>query len=395
MNQVEKSAKKSVVIVTPYIFLVAVIGIGAFSLVYSYWRETDAIEKQLYDRITARAEDIVRQEYHLRQKKLKPAKRVVKGVYLTAYTAGSKERINQIIDLIDRTELNAVVIDVKDYSGHVLYDSQVPMVNNLKLNDNQIGDVPALLRLLHEHDIYAIARQTVFQDPALAEKKSDWAIRHTSGSVWRDRKGLAWVDPTKKEVWDYNLSIAKEVIRLGFDEINFDYVRFPSDGDLRTVVYTNGEKKRYEIMTDFFSYLDEALKDEPAWISVDLFGLVMERDTDDLGIGQRVKDVVPYVDYVSPMMYPSHYPAGHLGFANPAANPSPVIEHGMKTGSAKFDHTRAQVRPWLQAFDLGAVYDAEKIRAQIEMVEKYAQSGWLLWNAANVYSAAGLRPEQG
>jgi hypothetical protein len=323
----------------------------------------------------------------------KPEKRTAKGIYLTAYSAGSEKKVDAMIDLINQTELNAVVIDIKDYSGLVLYDSNVPLVNELDLEDDRIGDVAALIDKLHEHDIYVIARQTVFQDPILARKKSEWAIHARYGSVWHDNKGLAWVDPTAEDVWGYNVAIAKEAIALGFDEINFDYVRFPSDGNLSQVVYTNGDKSRSEVMGEFFAFLDQELSDEPAWISIDMFGFVMERH-DGISIGQRLEDAVDHIDYISPMMYPSHYPSGHLGLLNPAANPGAVIENGMQKGIPYFEGKRASVRPWIQAFHLGATYDASRIRAQIDMVEKYSDAGWLMWNAANRYSIAGLVLEE-
>ena len=316
----------------------------------------------------------------------------VKGLYLTAYSAGSSKKMAQIIDLIKRTELNAVVIDIKDYSGLVLYDSQVPLVVDLKNKDNRLGDVKKLIEKLHAEKIYVIARQTVFQDPVLAQKKPQWAIKSKSGGLWHDHKGLSWVDPTKKEVWKYNLDIAKEAIKLGFDEINFDYVRFPSDGNMSNTLYDDESKKKYEVMGEFFRYLDTHLSHEPVWISLDFFGFTMEKKgADDMAIGQRIADAVDQVDYICPMMYPSHYPSGHLGLSNPAANPYAVFENGMKLGAPKFEGKRAKVRPWIQAFDLGAVYDAEKIRAQIEVVEKYADAGWLMWNASNRYTDAGLK----
>ncbi len=316
----------------------------------------------------------------------------VKGLYLTAYSAGSSKKMAQIIDLIKRTELNAVVIDIKDYSGLVLYDSQIPLVVSLKNKDNRLGDVKKLIEKLHAEKIYVIARQTVFQDPVLAEKNPQWAIKSKSGGLWRDHKGLAWVDPTKKEVWKYNLDIAKEAIQFGFDEINFDYVRFPSDGDMSNALYDDESKKKYEVMGDFYKFLNNNLKNYPVWTSLDLFGFTMEKNgVDDMAIGQRIVDTVDNVDYVCPMMYPSHYPAGHLGLSNPAANPYAVFENGMKLGAPKFEGKRAKVRPWIQAFDLGAVYDAEKIRAQIDVVEKYADAGWLMWNASNRYTEAGLK----
>lgn len=317
----------------------------------------------------------------------------IKGLYLTAYSTSRSEKINEIIGLINRTELNAVVIDIKDYTGAVLYDSRVPLVRELGTAEDFLGNVRPLIAKLHSNNIYVIARQTVFQDPALAEKKPEWAIKKKSGGLWRDRKGLAWVDPTKPEIWAYNVAIAKEAIRMGFDEINFDYVRFPSDGDMESVVYTTGDKPKYEVMKEFYSYLNKTLSKEPAWISIDMFGFVMEKEgDDDMNIGQRLSDAVDNIDYICPMMYPSHYPSGHLGLDNPAEHPREVFENGMKLGVPNFEGKRAKVRPWIQAFSLGAEYGEEKIRAQIDAVEKYPNAGWLLWNASNRYSDAGLKP---
>ncbi len=324
--------------------------------------------------------------------KFKPDKIEVKGIYLTAYSAGSTKKIDAMIDLIKRTELNAVVIDIKDYSGKVLFDSNLAMVNQLELEDNRIGDIRALVKKLHENGVYAIARQTVFQDPILAEKKPEWAIHSKSGGLWRDNLGLAWVDPTQRAIWNYNVALAKEAIQIGFDEINFDYVRFPSDGNMSQVIYNTNGKPRYEVMGEFFEYLDNELSNRPAWISLDFFGFVMER-FDGMSIGQRLEDAVDNVDFICPMMYPSHYPSGYLGFGNPAEHPGAVIENGMKKGSPWFTDKRAQARPWIQAFHLGAYYDATKIRAQIDMVEKYTRGGWLMWNASNNYSDAGLKLE--
>lgn len=317
----------------------------------------------------------------------------VKGLYLTAYSAGSPKKIDEIINLIDKTELNAVVIDIKDYSGKILYDSKIKLVNDLKIDEKRLGNVKSLIKKLHDKNIYVMARQTVFQDPILAEKKPEWAIKNKSGGLWRDHKGLAWVDPSKKEVWSYNVAIAKEAIDLGFDEINFDYVRFPSDGNMSQAVYAIGNEKKYEVMKKFYHFLNIKLQDEPAWISLDMFGFVMEKKgEDDMRIGQRIADAVDEVDYISPMMYPSHYPSGHLGLKNPAQHPAVIFAHGMKLGMPKFVDKRAKVRPWIQAFNLGAVYDAQKIRAQINEIEKYPDSaGWLMWNASNRYSANGLK----
>ena len=323
------------------------------------------------------------------KKRVKPKKIVAKGLYLTAYSAGSSKKLQQIIDLINTTELNAIVIDIKDASGYVLYDSNVPLVNALDLEDNRLGNVEKIIETLHDNNIYVIARQTVFQDPVLAKNKPEWAIKHTQGGLWKDHKGLAWVDPTVQDVWEYNVAIAKEAIALGFDEINFDYVRFPSDGNMANVVYTTGDQEKYTVMGNFFQFLDKTLSAEPAWISIDMFGFVMERH-DGMTIGQRLQDAVDHIDYICPMMYPSQYPSRHLGLVKPAAEPGKVIQNGMKMGAPYFTEKRATVRPWIQAFNIGAVYDAQKIRAQIAEIEKYLEAGWLLWNAANRYSSAGI-----
>lgn len=315
---------------------------------------------------------------------------VVKGIYLTASTTNNSKTMEHIIGLMDKTELNAVVIDIKDYTGYVLYDSQINDVVKLKTKKVVLKDIPALITKLHSHDIYVIARQTVFQDPILAKKKIEWAIKDKRGGVWHDHKGLAWVDSAKEEVWKYNLAIAKEAIELGFDEINFDYVRFPTDGKMADAVIPP-LKQRNAAMTKFFSFISEHLQAEPAYISLDFFGLVMENHT-GMSIGQQIASAADKVDYISPMMYPSHYAKGHLGLVNPAAYPGKVINNGMKLGGPLFDNHRAKVRPWLQAFSIGAVYGAKNIRAQIDAVEKYPNAGWLLWNASNRYTSAGLKP---
>lgn len=322
----------------------------------------------------------------------KPRRQTVKAVYLTAHSAASPAKRAEILELLDRTELNAVVIDIKDYTGFVLYDSGAPLVNELKTERPVLGDLRSVIRVFQERGAYVILRQAVFQDPALARRKPEWAMKDAAGGLWSDRKGLSWVDPANPRVWAYNLAIAKEAIRLGADEINFDYVRFPSDGDLSRAAALSSGRKKYEIMLGFFRALSRELSREPAWISVDLFGFVMERGgEDDLRVGQRLEDILDQADYIAPMMYPSHYPPGHLGFANPAAHPAAVLKNGLAVGAPRFSGHRAKLRPWLQAFDLGAVYDGEKVRAQIDATEKYTPHGWMLWNAANRYSEAGLK----
>ncbi len=318
----------------------------------------------------------------------------VKGLYLTAYSAGEPKKLSEIIKLINETELNSVVVDIKDYSGHILYDSKLPLVNELKLKSARVKDIKNLLRRLDENKIYKIARISVFQDPLLAERKTEWAIKSKKGGLWRDKNRLAWVDPANREVWAYVVSVAKEAARLGFDEINFDYIRFPTDGPMADIVYTNGAKKRHEVIKDFFKYVSEQMADEPVYLSADLFGLTTEKKgEDDMRIGQLFVDVVDYFDYIMPMVYPSHYPSGYRGFKNPAEHPYEVVNEAIKAGVKKTDGKRAKTRAWLQAFNMGAIYNAKKIRAQIKATDDAGADGWILWNAANRYTDKGLEKE--
>lgn len=371
----------------PSLYFILFLGAACFGALGISWQWSEtvfAIEMPFL------SEPQVRRAGESAPSRKKPEHQTVKAVYLTAYSAGSPKKLADILDLIERTELNAVVVDIKDYSGYVLYDSSVPLVERLGTKSVRIRDLAALVSVLHERGVYAIARQTVFQDPVLAEKKPEWAFHRKGGGLWRDRKGLAWVNPANGEVWHYNLAIAKEAIRAGFDEINFDYVRFPSDGNMATVAYTHGNREKHDVMRDFYAFMSEELADWPALLSLDMFGLVMERH-DGMSIGQRLEDAADYADYIAPMMYPSHYAIGHLGFQNPAEHPGEVFANGMKKGLPHVEGKRARIRPWIQAFNLGAVYDGAKIRAQIDEIEKTGDAGWMMWNAANRYTDAGLK----
>lgn len=347
-------------------------------------------------------------------KRQKPEEKEIKAIYVTAHSAGLETRMDQLIDFVNETELNAMVIDIKDYSGVLAYDSDIELVNELNTDGNLIKDLPALLEKLHNHGIYTIARQTVFQDPELTEKKPEWAVKNSAtGGLWYDWKGLSWADPTIEDVWDYNLSIAQEAIDLGFNEINFDYIRFPSDGPMKQMKFANLENKtKSEVIAGFFEFLYDNLKDEPAYISGDLFGFTTERE-DDMNIGQQIEDAALYFDYVCPMVYPSHYPSGYLNLANPAAHPYEVISHSIKKGQESLNPNqeiiektinengeevetktiktipyRAKIRPWLQAFNMGAVYTPAMIDAQIKASNENGGYGYLLWNARNVYNYA-------
>ncbi|HOB90130.1 MAG TPA: putative glycoside hydrolase [Candidatus Colwellbacteria bacterium] len=324
----------------------------------------------------------------------------VKAVYSTAWSAGSAKKIDYFIDLIKTTELNAIVIDIKDYSGYVAYDIGDPLVNKYKAKDIKIPKINSLIKKLHDQGIYVIARIAVFQDPILAKNRPDLAVQSKStGTTWFDRQNLAWTDPASLEVWDYNLAIAKDAANRGFDEINFDYIRFPSDGDIADMVFPvyDMTSPKHFTMRKFFEYTRNSLPETP--ISADLFGLAGIVN-DDLGIGQVLEDALPYFDAVSPMAYPSHYAANFMGFKNPAEHPYEVVRNTMATAMARLHKLEEQgmenkpkLRLWLQDFNMGATYDAVMVRKEIQAVEEIdPTAGWMLWNPNNVYTKGALLP---
>lgn len=350
---------------------------------------------------------------------------MVKGLYVSAWSAGSLSRVNYLIDFAKKNGINAMVVDIKDYSGHVSYATGIPEVRAAHADQEiRIAKPNALIAKLHENNIYVIGRVTVFQDPLLAIAHPEWAFKNkTTGKTWVDSKGLAWMDPATQGVWDYDISIAKNALDRGFDEINFDYVRFASDGTLGNISYPSwdGKTPRQKVIKNFFSYLRSHLVG--AKISADLFGLSTVNH-DDLGIGQVIENAYPYFDYISPMVYPSHYASGFLGFKNPADHPYEVINYSLThaydrllalinpkaTSTASSTPTVstvplspdavAKLRPWIQVFDLGAIYDKSMIMKEIEGASDAFRrttstpdgsayyNGWLLWDPKNDYSAA-------
>lgn len=312
----------------------------------------------------------------------------VRGLYLTAYSAGRDDFRQAIIKKMSLGRINAVVIDIKDSYGRVLYPSNLEMVDKTGATGLMMPDVRKVIDEFHAAGIFVIARQVVFQDSALVKSRPDLALKTLNGNIWYNYNGLAFTDPRQNEVWNYNTAIAKEAASLGFDEINFDYIRYPSDGPLSTLNYNLPEgKTKSDVLKSFFTYLSDQLSLQ-AKISVDLFGLVMDNAKTgyDLGIGQLLTDAADYFDFVCPMMYASHYSGGYLGFTNPAAYPGEVVSYGLKVSAPFMAGKRATVRPWLQAFSLGATYDSAKIKAQEQAVENATStSGWLLWNARNYY----------
>jgi hypothetical protein len=329
-------------------------------------------------------------------KRPKPAPIESRGIYLTSWTASSA-RFEELLAIIQRTELNTMVIDVKDATGKVFFDARVPLTDQIGAKEIRLKNLSSLLDRLHQNKVYAIARIVVFQDPILARAKPELALKNkNTGGIWLNYRGQAWVDPASEEAWKYNIDIAREAVRFGFDEVNFDYIRFPSDGQLNLIEYPvwDGQTAKYKVMRSFFEYVHEELKDLPAYHSVDLFGLAVWDENYDLNIGQRLVDTLGNFDYICPMVYPSHYYDGFEGYANPADHPYEIIYMSLMKAKEQMakasEELGSKLRPWLQAFDMGAVYDAAMIGKEKQAVYDTDAYGWLLWNARNVYNEAAL-----
>lgn len=319
----------------------------------------------------------------------------VRGIYVTSWVAGSK-RVWQLLDLVDRTELNAVVIDIKDWSGKIAYDSHVPLADSLHTEELRIRNLPRLLDECFRRGIYTIARIAVFQDDELARKRPDLAVQKSGGKTWTDRKGIAWMDPAAREVWDYNIALALDAAEAGFDEVQFDYVRFPSDGNLESIVYPvyDEDVSRTSVIRDFLKEASRRIRKERGIpLSIDLFGLTLWAE-DDLGIGQEVAEIKDFVDFVCPMVYPSHFARGFEGYKNPAAHPFEVIYKSCLRGHELLGLDRPKLRPWLQDFNLGAAYGPKMVRAEIDAADSAETSGWVLWSPRNVYTEGALRKDR-
>ena len=254
----------------------------------------------------------------------------VKGIYVTGAMAGTSG-MDELIALVDRTELNAMVIDVKNDDGRVVYEMDTPMVSEVGSSRKLVSDMPELIRKCREHNIYLIARIVAFKDPFLAENRTDLALHESSGNLFRDSSGLAWVNPYKKEVWEYLLEIAEEAAAIGFDEIQFDYIRFATDGGMKNVDFgpeADG-KDREDVITEFVEYASERLHSQGIPVSADVYGIVIDSELDASLVGQNYYEMSKYLDYISPMVYPSHYGPGNLGLAVPDAQPYETIYRSM------------------------------------------------------------------
>ncbi|HOM03051.1 MAG TPA: putative glycoside hydrolase [Acetivibrio sp.] len=338
----------------------------------------------------------------------------VKGLYITGTSAGNKKFLENLVNLINTTELNAVVLDVKE-DGKVNYASDVESVKKIGAY-HELYNVDEVIKLLHDNNIYVIGRIVCFRDNHLAGKRVDLAIKRKDGSIWRENGSIAWTNPYNKEVWKYNIDIAKEAVKKGFDEIQFDYVRFPTAGK-NEVDYGENPMPKADAISSFLREATNELNKMGVPVSADIFAIVCETPGDTEGIGQVLERVGMDVDYISPMIYPSHYANASRGmmgngqgqsingilFTAPDLKPYEVVYNVLlktKNRISKVEGYRAKVRPYLQDFTASYLpkgyyqhYGPEQVRQQIKAVYDAGYEEWIFWNAANTYTQSAFAKE--
>jgi hypothetical protein len=322
----------------------------------------------------------------------------LRGIYLNAYAAGSANRMAALLALADSTEINAFVVDVKDERG-IRYRSEVALAMELaQPGEVTIRDLAALAARLKEHGVWSMARIVLFKDPILSEARPQWSIRKPDGSVWVDREGHTWVSAWDPEVWDYNLDIAEEVARAGFDEIQFDYVRFPEAyRSLPEQIHPKAAGTRSDAIAAFLDEARRRLHPHGVVVAADVFGL-SPNDPRDVAIGQQWETVLAKADHVLPMVYPSHYFPTHLrGVPRPNRMPYETVFTSLGLGMIRWERLReagvkpGRVIPWLQAFnapwvDREYTYGPEQADAQIRAVYDVGLDDWVFWHPGSRYA---------
>ena len=325
----------------------------------------------------------------------------LRGLYVNRWASLGK-KMGQLIEVAKKTEVNALVLDVKDDRGFVLYKSRVPLAVQIGADTNSAMShkkLRAILDTMAAHNIYPIARIVVAKDPLLAGAKLDWAIkRRDNMQPWLDKNGKPWLDPHHREVWQYAADLAKEAYDLGFSEVQFDYVRFPDEKRLvRESVYplANG-RVRAQVIREQLGYVRSYLKPTGMPVTIDVFGLTAT-DTTDMGIGQRWEMFIDQADVVLPMVYPSHFAPGTYKLGNPNANPYSTIDRAMKDAKRRTANipNAAKIIPWYQDFTLGPPrYGSEQVRAQMKAGYANGYPSWILWNPGSRYNEGALEPEK-
>ena len=395
-------------------------------------------------------QELPAEEEQVDEVSLKEDRPKVKGIFVTGAMAGT-DNMSNLIELVDRTELNALVIDVKNDEGRITYDMQIPIVQELGVCRKYISDMESLIAECKEKDIYLIARVVAFKDPYLADAKPEWCIHKTDGSIFKDKDELAWLNPYNREVWDYLGQVAEGALAIGFDEVQFDYVRFSTDSGMKDADFGEGvqTEDRQQVITEFVAYAADRIHAAGGAVSADVYGVVIDSAVDQQIVGQNYVELSKHLDYISPMIYPSHYGPYNYNIPVPDAEPYRLVlaamqssrkvlagvpsgtlygtkeEAGTVSGNtvsgnkivseadgesksweyttkqlatlAPMEGVNVQVRPWLQDFTASWVkghisYGAGELREQIQAVYDAGYEEWILWNAANRYTEEGLLP---
>jgi hypothetical protein len=327
-------------------------------------------------------------------KQLIASGRQVRGIHLTCWGAGSAKTRKELIARISNSVINTVVIAVKETDGKV-YIPGVEKAVKWGSHENAISDPEAMIRDFKGAGLYTIARIVVFKDKVLPKVRKDLAVRTPSGEPWRSRNGATWADEYSREVWDYNIDIAERCAKLGFDEIQFDYIRYPSEGNTALCRYSKPYTRANAVanLKEFLEYARKRLTPYKVKISADVFGLTTTAK-DDMGIGQDIGTLASGADYVYPMMYPSHYYPGEYNLKVPNKEPFKVINRGLHDAMHKLGPDYARLRPYLQDFSLfGVHYGPQEVRAQLMAARLNLLESWVLWNAGNKYTWAALTPQ--
>lgn len=328
----------------------------------------------------------------------------VRGIYISGPMAGSTELFQNILDSAAGTEINTVVIDFKDDQGRITCPVDSPVASEIGACRPYVQDTKELIASLKERGLYVIARVVAFRDPWLAEKKPEWSLHLADGSLYRDRQGMAWVDPYRKEVWDYLVEVGTEAKEAGFDEVQFDYIRFSTEGTMRDVVFdeaVTGGRSKTDVITEFVKYAYENLASQGLFVSADVFGTIIGSDIDAQAVGQVYTEMAKHLDYICPMIYPSHYGPGNFGLEHPDTMPYETVLEALKKSQMVMDQaaeadghvsSQAIVRPWLQDFTASYLgegnyipYGYNEVQRQIQAVKDAGYDEWMLWSAANRY----------
>ncbi|GIU96170.1 MAG: hypothetical protein KatS3mg012_2627 [Gaiellaceae bacterium] len=314
----------------------------------------------------------------------------IRGVHVSIGLASLPGKLEEYTALVDQG-LTAIELDVKDESGHVGFVARgIPPLARRIGAAREAYDVRDAVREVRSRGLYLIGRVVVFEDPVLASARPELAVRRPDGSVWRDAAGLGWTNPYDRRVWKYNVDIAVAAARAGFDEIMFDYVRFPSDGEVGSAVFANpGRLGKRDVIPAFLRYATRRLRPYDVRLSAAVFGLSAARD---LGIGQLPRRMAPYLDLIYPMTYPSHFGPGELGIENPTASPGETVRRALARFERRLAGHDVLVAPWVQDFSFATRYGLEEVRAQIEAARLSGAKGFLLWNAEGVYTEGALSP---